>query len=155
MEKYNHQVGLKMVGEMLPDERNTVTLADDTDQYGLRVARVTYTWGSNDKALIQHALGQMQTSLESVGASEIFRQEDDTNHLAGTARMGDHPDKSVVNADCRTWDIPNLWVCDGSVFPTTGGVNPSLTITAIGMRTADRIKRLAARGELERFQPGH
>jgi choline dehydrogenase-like flavoprotein len=41
------------------------------------------------------------------------------------------------------------------VFPTTGGVNPSLTITVIGMRTADRIKRLAARGELERFQSGH
>jgi hypothetical protein len=32
----------------------------------------------------------------------------------------------VVNADCRSWDIPNLWVCDGSIFPTTGGVNPSL-----------------------------
>jgi choline dehydrogenase-like flavoprotein len=54
----------------------------------------------------------------------------------------------VVNADCRSWDIPNLWVCDGSVFPTTGGVNPSLTITGIAMRTADRIRILAARGEL-------
>jgi choline dehydrogenase-like flavoprotein len=90
----------------------------------------------------------MQTSLEAVGATDIFRQEDDTNHLAGTARMGDDPATSVVNADCRSWDIPNLWVCDGSVFPTTGGVNPSLTITSIAMRTADRIRALAARGEL-------
>jgi len=64
----------------------------------------------------------MQTSLEAVGASDIFRQENNTNHLAGTARMGDDPTRSVVNSDCRTWDIPNLWVCDGSVFPTTGGV---------------------------------
>ncbi|HEY5106758.1 MAG TPA: GMC family oxidoreductase [Caulobacteraceae bacterium] len=148
MAKYNHQVGLKMVGEMLPNEANRVTLADETDQYGLKVARVTYGWGDNDKALIQHALGQMQTSLEAVGAREIFRQEDDTNHLAGTARMGFDAVTSVVNADCRSWDIPNLWVCDGSVFPTTGGVNPSLTITAIALRTADRIKALAARGEL-------
>jgi choline dehydrogenase-like flavoprotein len=148
MVKYNHQVGLKMVGEMLPDERNQVTLADDTDQYGLRVAKVTYSWGDNDKALIQHALGEMQTSLEAVGATEIFRQENDTNHLAGTARMGDDPATSVVNADCRSWDIANLWVCDGSVFPTTGGVNPSLTITAIALRTAERIRTLAARGEL-------
>ncbi len=62
--------------------------------------------------------------------------------------MGDAPARSVVNADCRTWDIPNLWVCDGSVFPTMGGVNPSLTITNIAMRTADRIKAMAARGEL-------
>jgi choline dehydrogenase-like flavoprotein len=148
MERYNYSVGLKMVGEMLPDERNRVTLADETDQYGLRIPRITYSWGDNDKALIQHALGQMQLSLEAVGASDIFRQEDDTNHLAGTARMGSDPARSVVNADCRSWDVPNLWVCDGSVFPTTGGVNPSLTITSIALRTADRIRALAARGEL-------
>jgi len=148
MAKYNHQVGLKMVGEMLPNEANRVTLADETDQYGLKVARVTYGWSDNDKALIQHALGQMQMSLEAVGAREIFRQEDDTNHLAGTARMGFDAATSVVNADCRSWDIPNLWICDGSIFPTTGGVNPSLTITAIALRTAERIKALAARGEL-------
>ena len=153
MEKYNHSVGLKMVGEMLPDERNRVTLHEDTDQYGLRVARVTYSWGDNDKALIQHALGQMQTSLELVGATGVFRQENDTNHLGGTARMGFDAKTSVVDADCRSWDIPNLWVCDGSVFPTVGGVNPHLTITAIAMRTADRIKAMAANGTLERREP--
>ncbi len=148
MEKYNHSVGLKMVGEMLPDERNRVTLAEDTDQYGLRVARVTYSWGDNDKALIQHALGEMQRSLEAAGARDVFRQENDTNHLGGTARMGFDRETSVVDRDCRSWDIPNLWVCDGSVFPTVGGVNPHLTITAIAMRTADRIKAMAKDGTL-------
>ena len=78
----------------------------------------------------------------------MFRQEDDTYHLGGTARMGERSGTSVVNADCRSWDIPNLWVCDGSVFPTVGGVNPSLTIQAIAIRTADRIGKLAAAGEL-------
>ena len=68
-------------------------------------------------------------------------------------RMGDDRHPSVVNADCRSWDIPNLWVCDGSVFPTTGGVNPSLTITSIAMRTADRIRALAKRGELSNIPP--
>ncbi len=148
MTRYNHQVGLKMVGEMLPDPDNRVTLSDETDQYGLRIPRITYSWGENDRALIQHALGQMQTSLELVGAKDIFRQEDDTNHLAGTARMGFERDSSVVDSDCRSWDVRNLFVCDGSIFPTTGGVNPSLTITAIALRTADRIKALADRGEL-------
>jgi choline dehydrogenase-like flavoprotein len=62
--------------------------------------------------------------------------------------MGDDPRTSVVDADCRSWDIPNLWICDGSVFPTVGGVNPSLTIQAIACRTGDRIRALAARGEL-------
>ena len=40
---------------------------------------------------------------------------DDTAHLHGTARMGDDPRTSVVDADCRSWDIRNLWICDGSV----------------------------------------
>jgi choline dehydrogenase-like flavoprotein len=75
-------------------------------------------------------------------------QEDDTCHLNGTARMGDDPRASVVNADCRGWDIPNLWICDRSVFSTVGGVNPSPTIQAIALRTADRISQLAARGGL-------
>ena len=68
-----------------------MTLAEETDQYGLRVARITYGWGDNDKAMIAHALDQMQTSLERVGATEHLPPDDDTNHLAGTARMGFDP----------------------------------------------------------------
>ena len=49
MENYNHLVGLKIVGEMLPQERNRVTLADEIDQYGLRIPRITYSWCDNDK----------------------------------------------------------------------------------------------------------
>ncbi|MBE7210640.1 MAG: GMC family oxidoreductase [Gluconacetobacter diazotrophicus] len=148
MARYNHQVGVKMVGEMLPDPDNRVTLADETDQYGLRIPRITYSWGENDKALIAHALREMRTSMELAGVKRLFDQADDTNHLGGTARMGFDRNSSVVNGDCRSWDIPNLWVCDGSVFPTVGGVNPHLTITTIALRTADRIEALAKRGEL-------
>ena len=148
MMRYNHAVGLKMVGEMLPQLQNRVELADEVDQYGLRIAKVFYSWCDNDKAMIQHALDQMVLSLEAAGAKDIFRQENDTNHLAGTARMGSDPETSVVDGNCRSWDIPNLFVCDGSVFPTTGGVNPSLTITALGMRFADRVGAMARRGEL-------
>ncbi len=148
MLRYNHLVGLKMVGEQLPNENNRVTLADDTDQYGLRIPRITYSWGDNDKAMIGHALDQMSTSLELVGAKDIWRQDNDMNHLAGTSRMGFTPRDSVIDSDCRSWDIPNLFICDGSVFPTTGGVNPSLTITAIAMRAAERIGQLARQGAL-------
>jgi choline dehydrogenase-like flavoprotein len=148
MEKYNHMIGLKIVGEVLPNERNQVTLAEEKDRFGLPVARVTFSYGDNDKRLIDHALRFMRQSLEAVGARDLWVQEDDTAHLHGTARMGDDPKTSVVNADCRSWDIPNLWICDGSVFPTVGGVNPSVTIQAIALRTADRIRALSARGEL-------
>jgi choline dehydrogenase-like flavoprotein len=152
MEQYNHQVGLKIVGEMLPQERNRVTLAEDKDQYGLPIAKVEYSWCDNDKRLIEHSLDFMTQALQAINARNIWRQTDDTAHMNGTARMGFTPSTSVVDADCRSWDIPNLWICDGSVFPTVGGVNPSLTIQAIACRTADRIKAMADRGELERRQ---
>ncbi len=148
MEKYNHQAGLKIVGEVLPQEQNRVTLADEKDQYGLPVARVTFSQCDNDKALVKHAVNFMSQALEAVDARDIWAESDDTAHLAGTARMGDDPRTSVVNADCRSWDIPNLWICDGSVFPTVGGVNPSLTIQAIACRTGDRIHEMAAQGVL-------
>ncbi len=153
MRRYNHVAGLKIVGEFMAQERNQVTLADELDQYGLPITRVTYSLCDNDKRMNKHALGFMRQALEAAGGREIWDQEDDTCHLNGTARMGDDPKASVVDADCRSWDIPNLWICDGSVFPTVGGVNPSLTIQAIACRTGDRIKMLASRGELER--PAH
>ena len=58
--------------------------------------------------------------------------------------MGTDPTTSVVDPDCRSHDVDNLWICDGSVFPTVGAVNPSLTIQAIATRTARRL--LAAAG---------
>lgn len=148
MNRANHSVGLKMVGEVLPDERNRVTLAGERDRFGLPIPRITFSLRDNEKAMIAHALDFMDRALQAVDARERWRQTDDTCHLNGTARMGDDPRTSVVDADCRSWDIPNLWICDGSVFPTVGGVNPSLTIQAIACRTADRIGALRGRGEL-------
>jgi choline dehydrogenase-like flavoprotein len=147
MSNYIHQAGLKIVGEVLPREENRVELAEDRDEYGLPVAKVTLTYCENDEKLRQHAIREMRRSMESVGASDIWDSES-TAHLGGTCRMGDDPKSSVVNADGRSWDIPNLWVCDGSLMPTVGGVNPSLTIQAMAARIGDRIKALSARGEL-------
>jgi choline dehydrogenase-like flavoprotein len=148
MARYIHTTGFKIVGEHLPQARNRVTLAPERDALGLPVARVTHSRCDNDRRLAAHALRFMRQALEAAGGREAWDETDDTCHLAGTARMGDDPAHSVVDADCRAWDVPNLWICDGSVFPTVGGVNPSLTIQAIACRTADRIKALAARGEL-------
>ncbi len=106
MKDYNHVVGLKIVGEMLPQESNRVTLADEVDQYGLRIPRVTYSWCDNDKRLIDHSLKFMRQALEAIDAKDIWTQDDDTCHLNGTARMGSDRATSVVDADCRSWDIP-------------------------------------------------
>jgi choline dehydrogenase-like flavoprotein len=61
--------------------------------------------------------------------------------------MGDDPAASVVDADCRAWDVPNLYVCDGSVFVTSSACNPSLTIEALAPRTADHLVAAGKRRE--------
>lgn len=57
--------------------------------------------------------------------------------LVGAARMGNDPATSVVDKFGRTHDIPNLFICDGSILPTQGSANPGLTIQALAARTAD------------------
>ncbi len=148
MADYNHTMGFVPVGEVEPRACNTVTLVDDeVDQYGLKIPKVTFSYSDNDKRLIEHSVKFMGQMLDAAGGRDQWRN-DDTSHLLGTCRMGDDPRTSVVNADGRSWDVPNLWVCDGSLFATTGGVNPSLTIQALALRCADRIEALARRGEL-------
>jgi choline dehydrogenase-like flavoprotein len=63
--------------------------------------------------------------------------------------MGDDPDKSVVNGFCQSHDIPNLFICDASVFVTSGGANPTETIMAIAARTADHIAAQKYKGKLQ------
>ena len=69
-------------------------------------------------------------------------------HAMGTCRMGTDPARSVVDENCRTHDVPNLFVCDTSVFVTGAGVNPTLTAMAIASRAAEHIVASARRGEL-------
>jgi len=69
-------------------------------------------------------------------------------HLVGSCRMGATRQDSVVNQWCRSWEVPNLFVCDGSVMPTQGSSNPALTISALAARTADGIHRAARTSDL-------
>jgi choline dehydrogenase-like flavoprotein len=147
MTKYNHQAGLKIVGEVEPQEQNGVEVIDEEDQYGLKIPRVTFSYSEDDKKLHKHALTFMSELLSAAGGRDLW-QEDGTAHLMGGCHMGSFPESSVTNADGRTWDIPNLWICDGSLMPTGGGVNPSLTIQALACRIGDRITDLARQHKL-------
>jgi choline dehydrogenase-like flavoprotein len=147
MIRYNHMAGLRIVGEVEPRAENRVEVAGEKDQYGLPIPRVTFSYSDNDRRLMRHSIGSMRAVLAAGGAGDIWT-DDDTSHLMGGCRMGDDPRDSVVNADGRTWAIPNLWICDGSLFPTSGGVNPSLTIQALACRIGDRIAAMAKGGEL-------
>jgi choline dehydrogenase-like flavoprotein len=70
-----------------------------------------------------------------------------SSHYLGTCRMGNDPKKSVVDAGCRTHDVPNLFIGDGSVFVTGGAANPALTISALATRTAEGIVGAFKRGD--------
>jgi len=145
---FNYYSGLGMVGETLPQLANRVRLHRlERDAHGLPVAHVTFGYHENDRRLLAHAVGNMRAILQAAGGEDIW-VADRTAHLMGTCRMGTDPATSVVDADCRAHDVPNLFICDGSIFPTSGGVNPSLTIEALAARTADRICALARCGRL-------
>jgi choline dehydrogenase-like flavoprotein len=136
MMDYNHWCALGVLGEILPWEDNRVELADVTDSYGLRVAKVTFSMRENDKKVAQAGVQKTTEVLYAAGAQEVV-EEPRYAHLVGGARMGNDPRSSVTDKWGRTHDIPNLFVCDGSLLPTQGSANPGLTIQALAARTAD------------------
>jgi choline dehydrogenase-like flavoprotein len=136
MMDYNHWATFGLLGEILPNKDNRVQLADEKDQWGLPVAKVTFNLYDNDKKLIEFARKKTMDVMWAAGAQEVV-QEARYAHLVGASRMGSNPETSVIDGFGRTHDIANLFVCDGSVMPTQGSANPGLTIMAIAARTAD------------------
>jgi choline dehydrogenase-like flavoprotein len=133
---YNHWATLGVLGEILPWPDNRVQLAQEKDQFGIPVPKVTFNLHDNDKKLIEFGKNTVKDVMWAAGAEEVV-QESRYAHLVGAARMGSDPASSVVDKYGRTHDIANLFVCDGSVLPTQGSANPGLTIQCLAARTAD------------------
>jgi choline dehydrogenase-like flavoprotein len=135
--------------EGLPSENNTVTLDPDVkDHRGLPVARLTTEWLDNDVKLAGAGRDKAVEMMEASGARKVRVGLNYGAHAMGTCRMGNDPDSSVVNEFCQSHDIPNLFICDTSVFVTGSGLNPTLTAMAIASRSVDYISDLVKRGEL-------
>jgi choline dehydrogenase-like flavoprotein len=150
MQEYNHYACLGVLGEILPNEENMVTLhPTDKDEYGQPVPYVCFNLFENDRRMMAAGIERAKQVLEAAGARETHAVNRYA-HLVGTCRMGADPAESVVDQWCRSWDVPNLFVCDGSVLPTQGSSNPALTISALAARTADWIRREAPNGTLTR-----
>jgi choline dehydrogenase-like flavoprotein len=144
MRDYNHWSILGLLCELLPDAENRVTLADEKDQYGVPVANFAFSLGENDKRNIAYATTKITEIWEAAGAQDTLKV-DRFAHLVGGARMGFTPEDSVVDSSHRVWDVPNLFLVDGSVLPTQGAANPALVIMALADRCADLLKRKASR----------
>ncbi|MFE4950585.1 GMC family oxidoreductase [Leifsonia sp. NPDC056665] len=140
MTDYVHWACLGALCEFLPRAENRVTLADEKDRYGLPIAHFSYSQCDNDRALAKAAQATMERILEAAGAQETMTVQRYA-HLVGGARMGADETQGVVDADCRSFAVPNLLITDGSVLPTQGSANPALTIVAVAARAADRLIR--------------
>jgi choline dehydrogenase-like flavoprotein len=148
MQRYNHYACLGVLGEILPDERNSVSIDPvATDRFGIPVAYVVFNLFENDRRMMRAGIARAVEVLEAAGAEETHWVERFA-HLVGTCRMGFSPSDSVVDQWCRSWDVPNLFVCDGSVLPTQGSANPALTVSALAARTADWINENVRGGAL-------
>lgn len=138
--QYNHVAGIGINGDCLPQDANYLELADETDRHGMRKARVHFTAGPNEKRMKEHAERLMTRLWTQAGATDIW-SANRYAHTIGTCRMGTDPARAVVDGSGRSFDIPNLWICDNSVFPSALAANPALTIMALGLRTAETYLR--------------
>jgi choline dehydrogenase-like flavoprotein len=140
-------------GTSLPLETNSFSLDPDLkDAWGLPALRLTYKDHPDDIKLSNWLNARGLELLEAAGAKQKWnfpaQEQQFAVHLLGTCRMGNDPKTSVINADHRTHDVKNLFLCDGSSLVTSGRGQPTMTIEALAFRAADRIRDLAKRGEI-------
>jgi choline dehydrogenase-like flavoprotein len=137
-------------GEMLPNPDSYVDLDPErTDKFGLPAPRRHLRCGSNEEALFNDMVRWSLAILGKAGAEILTVPAGPApNHELGGCRMGGDPRSSVVNRDCRTHDVPNLYVVDGSVFPSASEKNPTLTIMALAARAAGHSSERMRKGEL-------
>ncbi|MBW2421933.1 MAG: GMC family oxidoreductase [Deltaproteobacteria bacterium] len=142
---WDRTAGMVIICEDLPEEHNQVSLDPElVDSDGIPAPKITYALSENSRRMLDHAVARGTEALEAAGAKETMAEAPLAPagwHLMGTARMGTNPDTSVVNEWCRSHDVKNLFVIDGSVFVTSGGVNPTNTIQALALHVGDTIKR--------------
>jgi choline dehydrogenase-like flavoprotein len=141
----DHSAGLLAICEDLPEEHNRVTLDPElVDAHGIPAPRIEYRLSENSRRMLEYGAARAREALEAAGAWRTVVEAPLRVagwHLMGTARMGTDPERSVVNDWGRAHDVRNLFVIDGSIFVTPGGVNPTCTIQALALHVADRIKK--------------
>ena len=148
--RFAHGFGVLCVGDDLPLRENRVTLSEtETDADGLPAPKIAYALHPNDGRMMDFAVDRAVDLAYACGAFEIrVNRWTDTAgryappawHLLGTCRMGMDPETSVANQWGQTWEVPNLYLMDGSLLPTGGAVNPTSTIGAVVLRAAGHLR---------------
>ena len=138
---------LFFVCEQVPNAGNYVCLSDDIDEWGYKKARINWQYSEQEHSKLiswfSHIIPSFSLLLFNL-TSEPTSKIGFTSaaHHLGTCRMGDSSVNSVIDGNLKVHGVDNLFVCDGSVFPSGGNVNPGLTIAAIAVRLSDYLKKL-------------
>jgi choline dehydrogenase-like flavoprotein len=118
--------------EDLPLADNRVTLDGN--------GQIVLTRRATNMTTHRELIKRMKSVVRKAGFPVVLTRSlgvEATSHQCGTARMGDDPARSVVDAQLRAHDLDNLWVADSSPFPSSAAVNPALTVAALALRLAD------------------
>uniref|UniRef100_UPI0040485770 GMC family oxidoreductase n=1 Tax=Orrella sp. TaxID=1921583 RepID=UPI0040485770 len=136
------QLRLAALTEQLPDSDNRVTLDPTaTDIYGVPKPKLHYDLDEYVLEGLKAATHEHEKIFGLLQATGIMHMPtyQGAGHIMGTVRMGIDPQSSVVDADLRSHDHPNLWMVGSGVFPTGGTANPTLTIAALSLRLAAKL----------------
>lgn len=136
----SHSIDWWMTAEDLPDPANRVRLDD---------GRIVLEYTENNLEAYERLVKRWKEVLKSIGCGKHFLSLglylkkkiplQGVAHQVGTCRFGTDPATSVLDPWCRAHEVENLYVVDGSFFPSSGAVNPSLTIMANALRVGDRL----------------
>lgn len=136
-------IHLSGFGESLARVENGCSIDKDVrDAWGIPVLRFDMAFQDNERKMIKDMADNAAEMLKAAGAEDIVRLEDMAApglaiHEVGTARMGDDPKTSAVNRWQQSHDVKNLFLMDGSVYPSSACQNPTLTIMALASRACD------------------
>jgi len=143
---------LEFHAEQSPNYDSRLTLINERDRSGMRRLRVDWRMNDVDTESLQRAYAVLASELERTGAGHLAYDPLDVSerartegayggHHIGAARMSESRGDGVVDTDCRVHGVANLYIASAAVFPTSSQANPTLTILALTLRIADRLKR--------------
>ena len=146
-------------GEMIPNEHSWCEIDPDVrDRWGIPVLRFHWRWSEHETRQAAHMQNTFAQLIEAMGGrvkgevltdgAKAIAAGGSIIHEVGGALMGTDAKESVTNRWGQTWDVGNLFITDGAVFPSNADKNPTLTIMALAWRAADRILELMRRKEL-------
>jgi gluconate 2-dehydrogenase alpha chain len=144
--------GISLVGEDMPYPTNRVTVDPKVKDFrGVPVPLVTYSPGKHEQAAIEFCVPILTAILKAAGAATVSAAVPESlansvqgaaiphgAHIMGGMRMGKNPKTSVTDGTGKVHGMDNLFVADGSLFPSSGAQNPTLTIMATALRNATR-----------------